>query len=255
MRWRVIVVSSLACLMLALIISLRVNPVERNNAGNSFYQQQTYDSALRAYQVAQVNAPEQAEYYYNAASALIEVGRLRDALLALEQATKTADENLITQAYYNLGNIYFELARYGEAVEVYREVLSRTPDDENARYNYELALLRYALPSPTPQEQQTLPEEDEIDPDVTPTSNPAAQDGPTPTPPPDSEADPEATPQEGFSGDLDSPLTASLTPLPGGSLSVEEVEQRLDAIQDTQQTMREILIGAATPSRLNAKDW
>lgn len=255
MRWRVGVISALVCVFLAFLLGLSVQPAERNNTGNAHFQQQAYDSALRAYQVAQVNAPDQAEPYYNAASAMLASGRLRDALEALQQALRTADEKLTVQIYYNMGNIYFELSRYDDAVNAYREVLLRTPDDDDARYNYELALSRQSLPSPTPQEQQTLPDENEVDPQATPTSNPAAQDGPTPTPPPDNETNPETTPQDGFSGSLDSPLAASVTPLPAGSLTIEEVERRLDAIQDTQQTMREILSGVATPSGLNAKDW
>ena len=254
--WLILVLGGVCCLCMALILSFQVRSVERINTGNVLFQQGNYEAALRAYQVAQVNASDQPEAYYNAASSLVEMGRLRDALSALEQALKTANEELTAKAYYNLGNIYFELAQYERAVEVYREVLIRDPDDNDARHNYELALLR-RLPSPTPtlQEQQTNPEEDETDPDVTPTSNPADQTGPTPTPPPESLPDPAQPPQNGLTGDLESNIPTSPTPAAGGSLSVEEIERQLDAIQENQQTLREFLLKAATPAPSNGKDW
>lgn len=256
MKWRVLALGGVLCLLAALIFSLRVNPAERNNTGNGLFQQAYYEAALQAYQVAQVNAPDQPEAYYNAAGPLVATGRLRDALAALEQALKTADQSLAMKAYYNLGNVYFDLAQYDRAVEAYRQVLIHNPDDSDARHNYELALLR-RVPSPTPtlQEQQTNPEQDETNPEATPTSNPAAQDGPSPTPPPNSLPDPSRTPGTGFSGDLESNTLTSPTPAPGGSLSVEEIKRQLDAIEENQQTLREFLLKAATPSPPNGKDW
>ena len=244
------------CLIITLVFSFRVHSAERINTGNALFHQGNYEAALRAYQVAQVNAPDQPEAYYNAARPLAEAGRLRDALAALEQALKTADDDLTAKAYYNLGNIYFDIAQYDRAVELYREVLIRHPEDSDARHNYELALLR-RLPSPTPtlQEQQTNPEQDETDPTMTPTSNPADQNGPTPTPPPESLPDPLQPPQSGQAGDLGSNLPTSPTPAAGGSLSVEEIERQLDAIQENQQTLREFLLRAATPAPPKGKDW
>ena len=255
-NWRVIGAAMVACGFVLFMLWLQVYPAERNNTGNMLFSQGQNDAAIQAYQVAQVNAPDQPEAYYNVAGPLSGMGRLRDALAALEQALKTADETLITKVFYNLGNVYFELAQYDRAVEVYREVLIRDPLDSDARHNYELALLRQ-LPSPTPtlQEQQTNPEEDEIDPTVTPTSNPAGQDGPTPTPPPESLPDPTQPPDSGFVGDLENSLPTSPTPMPGGSLSVEAIERQFDAIQENQQTLREFLLSAATPAPPNGKDW
>lgn len=243
---------------LMVLMTLPPQPEERNNAGNDFYGQAEYEAALRAYELALVNAPDAPEAYYNAASALATTGRLRSAADALLQALKTADEELIADAYFNLGNMYYQMARFNEAVEAFKQVLLMHPDDEAARYNYELALLRRVpTPTPTPQEQNIDPEEDEADPSPTPSPNPSGQDGPTatPTPPQDSPPDQQATPEEGNEGVLDSNLFSTPTPSVGGPLTIEDVERRLDAIQESQQTLREFLQRAATPSRPNTKDW
>ncbi len=221
------------------LTSCEVNPAERNNAGNTLYEQAGYADAVDAYQAAQVAAPDAPESYYNAASALANTGRLESAVEALEQALKTADAELTTKAYYNLGNVYFDMAQYDKAIEAYREVLLRQPNDEDARYNYELALSR--LPSPTPEDQSS-------DPQATPTNNPGGQQDSTPTP----DMGQTPTPQSENGQNQDS---AAPTPMPEGTLSVEDAERILDAVQQNQRTLREYLERFIAPVQPSGKDW
>jgi tetratricopeptide (TPR) repeat protein len=194
---------------------------------------------VNAYQAAQVAAPDAPEAYYNAASALAGTGRLQSAVAALEQALKTSDSDLTVKAYYNLGNVYFDLAQYDKAVEAYREALLRQPDDQDARHNYELALSR--LPTPTPEDRSP-------DPQPTPTDNLGGQQESTPTP----DIIQTPTPQ---SEDNQSQETAIPTPLPGGTLSVEDAERILDAVQHNQRTLREYLERFTIPVQPSGKDW
>jgi Ca-activated chloride channel family protein len=229
----------LAALAFLMLASCEVNPAERNNAGNSLYEQERYVDAVNAYQAAQVVAPDAPESYYNAASALANTGRLGSAVEALEQALKTADEELTTKAYYNLGNVYFDMAQYDKAIESYRKVLLRRPDDEDARYNYELALSR--LPTPTPDEQSP-------DAQPSPTRNAGGQEDSTPTP--DVVQTPTPQGDEGQNRESFAP-----TPMPAGTLSVEDAERLLDAIQQNQRTLREYLERFASPVQSSEKDW
>jgi Ca-activated chloride channel family protein len=238
-----------------ILVACGVNAAERNNAGNSLYSQADYDGALQAYQLAQVAAPSLPEPYYNAASALAQIGKLEAAIDALEQAFKTANEELTAQAYYNLGNVYFEMGDYDDAAVAYRETLVRRPDDQDARYNYELALSRILPLTPTALEQQVEPSLGETDPSVTPTGNPGALDGPTPTPPPqEGPPDPNETPVEGGEpgGDVRS---ATITPQPEGPMTIEDAQRLLDSVQEDQQTLQEFLHDVATPSTPSAEDW
>lgn len=230
----------LLALFILLLASCEVHPAERNNAGNALYEQGGYADAVNAYQAAQVAAPDAPESYYNAASALANSGRLQSAVEALEQALKTADEVLTTKAYYNLGNVYFDMAQYDKAIEAYREVLLRQPDDEDARHNYELALSR--LPTPTPEEQS--PQEST----PTPTNNPGGQQESTPTP----DLSQTPTPQNNENQNQES---SAPTPMPEGTLSVEDAERLLDAVQQNQRTLREYLERFAAPVQSSEKDW
>jgi TPR repeat protein len=213
-----------------------------------------------AYQVAQVLEPDAPIPYYNAGIALSQssddhTADLTLAALAVEQALKTADEALTNDAYYNLGNIYFASGRYAEAVEAFKQVLMRDPDDADARYNYELALMYAIPPTPENQEQQTEPEDGETDPETTPTPNPNDVTGPTPTPPMrDNPPDASVTP-EGGSGDFFEDTPSTLIPQEAGRMSLEDAEKLLDIVEQDQQSLSEYLNEGVPVGDPAENDW
>jgi tetratricopeptide (TPR) repeat protein len=220
-----------------------VNPAERNNAGNALYNQGQYDSAIAAYQAAQVAAPDNSEAYYNAACAYAQQGDYDKAISALQQALITTNADLKTRSYYNLGNIYFQMGRFDSAVDAYQKALLLNPTDEDARHNLELAIKRLVLPSPTA---------------ISPTSQPT-HDGNN-----------AATPTSELSGQLTSvasstpdismsqPENLTSTPFFNGlpvTISVKDAESILDAVQQAQQALPTQSL-SGTPSASNAgKDW
>ncbi|MCU0499151.1 MAG: tetratricopeptide repeat protein [Anaerolineae bacterium] len=253
-------VMTLLKLMLGIMITVLAvgcaeNAHERNNAGNEYMRNEAYQEAVRAYQLAQVNAPDHAIPYYNAGIALTFIQDLEAAALALEQALKTDDETLIKQAYYNLGNVYFMDGRYFDAVDAFQQVLLRDPDDQDARYNYELALLYAIPPTPSDQQQQTQPESDEVDPNTTPTNQPNAMTGPTPTPPrQDNPPENSATP-EGGNGDFFHPTPSTLVPQQSGQMTIEDAERLLDVIEQNQRSLSEFLNDGVTSGNPDENDW
>lgn len=232
-----------------------VNVAERNAAGNRQYRAEDYEAALRSYQAAMVDAPDRPEPYYNAASALAGLEQFSLAAAALEQAIRTGDEELIARAHYNLGNVYFLMGDFDRAAEAYRQTLLLDPDDDDARYNLELTLRRRLPATPTAIEQQTQPEQGETDPEITPTNEPAGQDGPTPTPPPqDITPEPSATPEGGEQADAGNDPS---TPVPrdGGEMTIEQAERLLDAVQQDQQALRQFLRDTSPSGEPGERDW
>jgi tetratricopeptide (TPR) repeat protein len=226
---------------------------KQNNAGNKQYNQGNYAEALRAYHAAQVAGPDRPEAYFNAAAALIKMQAVDDAVAALEQSLQTADDAMAVAAYYNLGNIFFDIRFYELAIEAYQAALLLDPDADDVRYNMELAMLRYVPIAPTDIEQQTNPESGFTDPNVTPTPDPGGHEDPTPTPP-QIELDFTATPMmgEGGGGGED-----SSTPIPQseGQMTVEEAERLLDQIQQDQQVLREFLRDGSLYGLTSERDW
>ncbi|MBI5669795.1 MAG: tetratricopeptide repeat protein [Chloroflexi bacterium] len=211
-----------------------VNPAERVSAGNDLYSRGDYLAALAAYQSAQVVAPDMPEPYYNAASALALSGQLERAVEALQMALELGEPVLKAKAYYNLGNVYFEMSQFPEAVRAYQQALLLNPDDADARYNLELALRRIVPPLPTNEPAEATPE-------PTPTSSEPGQGLPSPTP--DSAATPTPQPPEGEA----QPTSATLLP--------DEAQQLLDAIQRNQQTLRDRLQQRTPQANPPEKDW
>ncbi|MEO8610576.1 MAG: tetratricopeptide repeat protein [Chloroflexota bacterium] len=227
-------------LVICMVVSgCAANPAERNNAGRTLYNQGDYENALNAYQAAQVLSPDAAEPYFNAANAQAQLGKLQDAQDALKQALKTSDEALTAKGYYNLGNVYYEMSLFDDAVDAYEQTLLLTPDDDDARYNLELALKQIVPPTASPEPEQI--------PGLTPTTNPADQnpDQRTPSPEP---VTPTPQSDSSQSGDETPPSSES-------TMSVEQSQQLLDSIQQDQGTLSQKQATQPPGNAQPEKDW
>ncbi len=243
----------MTCFLLAVLMlsACAPHPAERNNTANDLVARADYESAVQSYQVAQVLAPDAPIPYYNAGVALSVAGDYELAVLALEEALEQAlergDDELIREAYYNLGIVYYADSRFFDAVEAFRQALLLDPTDAETRYNYELALMYAVLPTPENQEQQSQPEESESDQNVTPTPQPGAFDGPTPTPPQqDNPPDASQTPAGG-SGDFFEDTPSTLVPQQQGRMTKEEAERLMDLIEQDQEALSIYLNQSADP--------
>jgi len=113
-----------------------------NNRGNQAFASQDYDRALRDYLIAQAALPERPEPGYNAANTHYRQGDLQAAEQRLLAAIQNAEDGLAQSAHYNLGNVYFKIGNYHQAVASYKEALRLDPNDMEAKHNLELALRR-----------------------------------------------------------------------------------------------------------------
>lgn len=232
MKLKAVLVLAGAAMLLA---ACDVNPGERVSAGNDLYGRGDYLAALAAYQSAQVVAPDLPEPYFNAASALARLGQLERAVEALQMALEQGEPTLAARAYYNLGNVYFEMSNFPEAVRAYQQALLLNPDDADARYNLELALRRVVPPTPTSEPAESTPE-------------------PTPTPGEPGQETLSPTPQDSAVTPTQQPTGADVYP-PAATLPPDEARQLLDAIQRGQQTLRDRLQALTPQASPPEKDW
>lgn len=227
-------------LILLAVSACAANPAEYNAIANNHYEENRFDEALKVYQMAQVTAPDVPQPYFNAASAFAQLGELDQSLAALNQALKTADSELRAKTYYNLGNVYFQMSLYDQAAQSYQQTLLYNPNDNDARYNLELALNKLIPPSATP-----LPEPKQPDTLATPTSNLGEENLQTPTPVPQ-DAPPQPSTEESAESE-----SANLE----STMSLEEASRLLDSIQQDQRTLRDEAQTQMNDQPRPEKDW
>ncbi|MGJ3240467.1 MAG: tetratricopeptide repeat protein [Anaerolineae bacterium] len=232
--------------MIALVLgACTVNPAERNNTGNRLTADGDYDEAVMAYQAAQVVEPDNWVVYLNSAQALTGAERVADAQMTLDLVIENGEPDLVAEAWYILGNVYYQQDELEQAINSYREALRVDPNHDDARYNLELANLMQIEPTPTAIEMQSEIDEENVDQQATPTPNPAGQIQPTPTPtlqnePPPPGPSPESIGEEESGEESQFPSTPE--PFSDGEMDVEDaanILQPIEAFQENISTFRE----------------
>ncbi len=210
--------------------------VRYNDAGNQAFDQQLYENALHEYQLAQVEEPEIPEPYYNAANSLNRLGELEGILTLTQQALKNADPKLASQAWFNLGNAYFDRQDWPQAIESYQEALRLQPQDMDAKHNLELA-----LQEKEEQEQQSNTQQSDEEQNNQDSSDPQEQDSEQDTP-----TSQEQTPDEQPEGSQ-SEEDQNLTP--------EEATRLLNTLLSEVQTLQQELENNQNPGTVSGQGW
>ena len=110
--------------------------------GNQHYTAGRYDAALKAYQLATDQQPDNAIARYNLGTALYQQGQFDKAADAFRHSLVATDSTFRARGYYNLGNAQFQLGDYRGAIRSYTSALRLNPTDIDAKSNLELALER-----------------------------------------------------------------------------------------------------------------
>jgi Ca-activated chloride channel family protein len=225
--------------------------VRHNESGNERFEESAYEDAIGEYRLAQVDEPDLAEPYYNAANAYNRMSQVDAALAQTDQALKTADPELAAQAWYNLGNAFFDAEQWPQAIEAYKEALRLQPDDLDAKHNLELVLRKLEEQQQQQQQEDQQQEQDQQ-------SNNEQQEqqkqneqaGSTPTPEEGAES---STGQE----------EQQATPQPSGEpqeeiegMTEEQAIQLLQALLSDSQTLQERLQEIyQAPGAAPQQDW
>ncbi len=227
----------------------------QNNAGNVAFRTGDYVNSINLYQSALITEPENATVYFNLALAYEASGDVSRAVTAYEQVILRGSPSEQSAAYFNLGNLYFRSQQLQLAIETFQESLRLDPQNNDARFNLELALALVGQPTPTPIEMQTNPDMSSVDPTSLPTPMPGAGLPPTPSPTP--EVPNLSTPEAGgLSPDMVSDSRVPPNPQLKGELDVEAAKRFIIELQQFQQDnigLPRIAVPAATPG--STRDW
>lgn len=136
---------------LVLVLSTTAAVLVGVERGNRLFRAGKYAEAVAEYRSALEKGEEGPVLRYNLGTALLKLGRYDEAEEHLRAALDAVEPEVRERVYYNLGQRYLEDARqsqepqakgalYDAAVESYRQALRLRPTDEDAKWNYELAL-------------------------------------------------------------------------------------------------------------------
>jgi Ca-activated chloride channel family protein len=235
---------------LMLCTSCAPDVVKHNEAGNTHFEDAAYDDALDEYRLAQVADPDQAEPYYNAANTYNRESQVDGALAQTQQALKTADPDLAAQAWYNLGNAYYDAQQWAEAIEAYKQALRFHSDDEDAKYNLELALQHQQEQQDQAQQQQQN-QDSENQSSESQDSQSGESEQATPTP--ESESANSENQQEEQQNEAQQ---SSATPQAAQEMTSEQAQQLLNALLQDSETLQERLRqNYVVPGPTPDEDW
>lgn len=105
--------------------------------GNKYFLNDRYEHALKKYQAAQVESPEDERIGFNIGDAQYKLGNYNDALSEFYRSTQSTDPKLRAQSHYNAGNALYRMGRLEDAVDQYLRTLEIDPNDEDAKFNLE----------------------------------------------------------------------------------------------------------------------
>ena len=124
--------------------------------GNREFKREKFERSADSYQEALKHDPNSFEAKYDLASALYRTERYDKAEKTLQaivgDSTRTELER--GEVAYNLGNTQFAQQKYKEALSSYRMAMRCNPNDEDAKFNYTLTKLLMQQQQQQQQQQQ-----------------------------------------------------------------------------------------------------
>ncbi|MDF1514522.1 MAG: tetratricopeptide repeat protein [Anaerolineae bacterium] len=249
--WRIFMLS----FVLLFLVSCVPEVVKYNQEGNERFNQTSYGQALDAYRLAQVSDPEVPEPYYNAANTYNRQGDITGTELQTEQALRSPDPELQAQAWYNLGNAYFDGQGWEQAIEAYRSALRLNPQDEDAKYNLELALQAMQQQSEEQSEEQSEKQSEEQNDGQQQDQNTGSQE--QDQKPENDQSEPEQDGAEQASPESEEEnLPDERTEATDQAMTPEQAQQLLEALLSDSETLQEHLQQRfVAPGAPPEEDW
>jgi Ca-activated chloride channel family protein len=136
----------LLCLGIFPCIIWGQSPASSIEKGNADYALRKYNEARQHYEAALRNDVNKLypQAYFNLGNTYFQLVNFSEAEKEYQSfIASTSDKTLQSAAYYNIGNCYLSQKNYVESVAAFRKALQLNPKNEDARYNlsYALAIL------------------------------------------------------------------------------------------------------------------
>ena len=110
---------------------------------DELYRQGRFKEAEEAYTHLDMDHPKDIRFRYNRACAAYQNSDYKGATAAFSSVLRRSkDKKIRFKAAYNLGNTAFKQGDFASAVAYYKQAITYNPENEDASYNLELALIQ-----------------------------------------------------------------------------------------------------------------
>lgn len=170
-----------------------------------------------------------------------QLGEIPNAAKSFEEALKSEDTGIQEKAFYNLGNSIYSQQKPKESLAFYRKALELNPNDDDAKFNYELAKYQSQQQQQQDQNQQNQ-QNNQNQQNQDNQNNPKDQPQDTDKDEPDKQEDQDSDSSEQEQRE---------TPKSQKQINAEAI---LDALKDEEQIHQKVKM-AQQPGRKFEKDW
>jgi tetratricopeptide (TPR) repeat protein len=226
-------------------ITLRDRMHSNVSKGNTHYEDGEHEAALGRYETAQQVDSTHSVPHFNAGDALYRLGKFPEGAREFLKSTASPNDSIAAMSYYNLGNSLVRAGDMRSAAEAYKRALLIDPDDEDTKYNLELAMKLMEQQQQEQDQQQQQPEDSEDD--LAKEKQPEEGQQDEDQQPQDQQQQQEQQPQD---------QQQQQAQPEQNEISEEDLERILAAIEASDKnTQEEMLKKAARRKRVSGKDW
>lgn len=229
---------------------------DRAREANRAYDRGDYETAEQIYRELLSDDPGNTRVLFNLGNTFAKQQKFDEAIEAFERFKRMTDspqERSI--ADYNIGNLHTDKEQWNEAIEQYRKALRQNPDDDDARFNYELARRMQQEQEQQQQQQQQQQQGDGDSSQQDQSQQEQQQQQQQQQDDSDSQDQQQQDQQQGGQGDQQSNEQHRPQDMEG-QLSPEEAERMLNALESKEKDLlKEHLKQQVPPPPQNVKDW
>ena len=122
-----------------LIFIFTISSLLADDDGLNNYKNKKFEEAKSYYEQILLAKENDAAASLGLGASQYQLGDIPNAAKSFEEALKSKNTNIQDRAYYNLGNSLYNQQKMEESIAYYRKALELNPNDDDAKFNYELA--------------------------------------------------------------------------------------------------------------------
>ena len=146
-------------LIFTIFIIFGTNILLADDEGLNNYNNKKFEEAKSYYEQVLKTNENDATASLGLGASQYQLGDIPNAAKSFEEALQSKNTDVQDRAYYNLGNSLYSQQKMEESIAYFRKALELNPDDDDTKFNYELA--KYIVQQQQEQNQENQDDQQE----------------------------------------------------------------------------------------------